>query len=259
MRGYLGLFKVRFIAGLQYRSAALAGIATQFVWGFMSILLYQVLSTQQMPADQLSTYFWLRQAFLTLIAVWAMDTSLFSGVESGEFAYEWVRPYDLYSFWFVRNLAYRLARCLLRCFPVLVLAFFLPDPFRLHLPVSFASFAFFLVSLLLSCLLIVSINMIILLLTFFTKNSLGVRVIFTGFFDLLDGSSIPYPFFPALLRQILQISFFYGLSTTPFFIYLGRIEPLRSIAFQIGWLIVMIGIGRWLMRHVRYRLEVFGG
>ena len=37
MKKYLSLLRMRFIAGLQYRAAALAGIATQFAWGFMLI------------------------------------------------------------------------------------------------------------------------------------------------------------------------------------------------------------------------------
>ena len=38
---YLTLFRIRFIAGLQYRAAALAGIMTQFAWGGMTVLLYR--------------------------------------------------------------------------------------------------------------------------------------------------------------------------------------------------------------------------
>ena len=32
MKKYLSFFRLRFITGLQYRTAALAGIATQFFW-----------------------------------------------------------------------------------------------------------------------------------------------------------------------------------------------------------------------------------
>ena len=41
MKQYLTFFKMRFIAGLQYRVAALAGMSTQIVWGFMEVLLYR--------------------------------------------------------------------------------------------------------------------------------------------------------------------------------------------------------------------------
>lgn len=41
MMGYFSYFKIRFIYGLQYRAAALAGIVTQFAWGFMYIMIYE--------------------------------------------------------------------------------------------------------------------------------------------------------------------------------------------------------------------------
>ena len=41
MKKYLSFFRIRFIAGLQYRAAAWAGISTQFAWGAMTLLMYR--------------------------------------------------------------------------------------------------------------------------------------------------------------------------------------------------------------------------
>jgi ABC-2 type transport system permease protein len=38
---YKSFFRMRFIAGLQYRAAAAAGIATQFAWGIMGLQMYK--------------------------------------------------------------------------------------------------------------------------------------------------------------------------------------------------------------------------
>ena len=40
MKAYSALFRIRFINALQYRAAALAGMATQFAWGFMEIFAF---------------------------------------------------------------------------------------------------------------------------------------------------------------------------------------------------------------------------
>ena len=40
MKKYLSFFRIRCIAGLQYRTAAWAGMATQFAWGGMTILMF---------------------------------------------------------------------------------------------------------------------------------------------------------------------------------------------------------------------------
>ena len=36
MKKYISFFKIRFSMGLQYRTAALAGVVTQFAWGSVS-------------------------------------------------------------------------------------------------------------------------------------------------------------------------------------------------------------------------------
>ena len=41
MKKYWSFFRMRFLGSLQYRAAAWAGIATQFAWGFMKLLMYR--------------------------------------------------------------------------------------------------------------------------------------------------------------------------------------------------------------------------
>lgn len=41
MKKYISFFRLRFSMGLQYRTAAAAGIVTQFFWGAMEILVYR--------------------------------------------------------------------------------------------------------------------------------------------------------------------------------------------------------------------------
>ena len=63
MKKYLSLFRMRFITGLQYRAAAIAGISTQFAWGFLNILLFKALyetnpSAFPLEFSELSAYIW---------------------------------------------------------------------------------------------------------------------------------------------------------------------------------------------------------
>ena len=259
MRQYASLFRVRFLAGLQYRGAAIAGVFTQFAWGFLSILLFSVFNTSNMEPEHLATFFWLRQAFIALTAVWAMDSSIFTIIEDGGVAYESVRPTDLYTLWFIRNLAYRTARFALRFLPILLIAFNLPRPFQMIMPVSLPIFLFFQISMIIMLLLQVSINMLIYIGSIQLKSSLGIRVFTMALFDLLDGSTIPYPFFPEWVQNVLGYTFFFSLQTSPFFIYLGLIDPLSTISMQIVWLIIMVVIGKLWMKKTLHAIEVFGG
>lgn len=74
MKPYLSLFRMRVTAGQKYRAAAWAGVATQFFFGFMYIMIYRSFymssaSTPPMEWAQLVSYTWLQQAFLAIIAL----------------------------------------------------------------------------------------------------------------------------------------------------------------------------------------------
>ena len=81
---YIGIFRMRLIAGMQYRAAAWAGIATQFFWGGIELLVYAAFyrSSGQapMPYGQLADLVWMRQAFLALVMLWAQDGELLETV-----------------------------------------------------------------------------------------------------------------------------------------------------------------------------------
>ena len=79
MRAYLSYFKLKFISGLQYRQAAYAGIATQFFFGFVYIMIYVAFyqtggKNLPMELPQLITYVWLNQSFFALISQFYKDS-----------------------------------------------------------------------------------------------------------------------------------------------------------------------------------------
>src|SRR5690606_3219840 len=82
MNAYVSVLKLRLMNGLQYRTAAIAGVATQFFFGFMFIMIFEAFyahTTQAPPMSltQLITYIWLQQAFLSFIMLWFRDSELF--------------------------------------------------------------------------------------------------------------------------------------------------------------------------------------
>jgi hypothetical protein len=82
---YFSFFRMRFIAGLQYRAAALAGIVTQFVWGVMEILMYRAFyqvnpEAFPMTFQELSSYIWLQQSLLALFMTWFLENEIFQTI-----------------------------------------------------------------------------------------------------------------------------------------------------------------------------------
>lgn len=267
MKKYWSFFRIRFLHGLQYRAAAVSGIATQFAWGAMEILLFRAFyqadaASFPMAFPALVNYIWLQQAFLALYMIWFWEMELFDLITTGDAAYELCRPIRLYDMWFVRGLAVRLSRSALRCFPVLLLAALLPAPYGLTLPKDPATWFFVLLSMVLGLLLVAAMNMVVYMSVFFTVSSLGTRLIITSLADFCSGAVVPLPFFPPGLLRFLSVLPFASVQNVPFRIFGGDISGdalYRSLALQVFWLTVMVIAGRLLERRALSKTVFQGG
>src|SRR5690606_4249943 len=136
---YVSIWRLTFLNGLQYRTAALVGLTTLFFFGFIFIMIFAAFYknsavTPPMEWKQLVSYMWLQQIFLNLVMLWSRDNSIFQLITSGNIAYELCRPAHLYPLWYMKLLAQRLAAALLRCFPILIVVLLLPENYRLEFP-----------------------------------------------------------------------------------------------------------------------------
>ena len=267
MRAYYSLFKMRVLRGLQYRIPAMAGVCTQFFWGFMYIMIFEAFykstpTVQPISFTQLIQVIWLQQSFLWFIVLWIRDADLIFLITSGNIAYELCRPVDIYYFWYAKLIAYRLSSTLLRCLPILIVAFLLPQPYTFLLPSNFQVFFLFLITLLLGLILVVAISMLIYISTFFTLSLTGSILIYGVFGGFLAGMIIPVPLMPNILRNISYMLPFRYTSDLPFRIYAGNIgmeEALISIVVQVFWIIIIVLSGKIWMKKALKRIVVQGG
>ena len=267
MKKYISFFRLRLVMGLQYRSAAVAGMVTQFFWGFMEIMMFQAFyeadpAAFPMTGRGLAAYIWLQQAFLAFFETWGIDWEIFSDILSGNIAYELCRPIHIYDMWFSRNVGNRLARGALRCLPILLVAVLLPDPYGLRAPVSIPNLFLFIMTLILGLLVLVALIMVLYVMTCYTLSSDGLRALFSSVVDFFAGAVIPLPFFPAGMRRILEVLPFAALQNVPLRVYSGDLagpELLRAIALQFFWLVVLICIGKFLCLKAERRAVIQGG
>ncbi len=261
------LFKMRLRQGLTYRTAALAGVATQFFWGMILIMMFTAFygeteAVNGFSRSHLVSYIWLQQAFLAFIALWMRDSDLFALIESGNIAYELCRPINLYAFWYTKLLSTRLSSAALRCLPILLVALFIPKPYNLILPGSGVTLIMFILSLLLGVMINVAISMFIYISVFITLSPTGSLLLFSVVGEFLAGMVIPIPLMPEALRQILNFLPFRYTADLPFRIYSGnlsRTESITGIIIQLVWLILLPVIGDWLMKKALKHLVVQGG
>ncbi|MCJ7842000.1 ABC transporter permease [Lederbergia sp. NSJ-179] len=267
MNAYISVLRLKLQTGLQYRTAAFAGVATQFFWGFMYIMIFEAfyehaIQSPPMSLKELITYLWLQQSFLAFVMLWFRDNELFELITTGNIAYELCRPCDIYGFWYAKLLAQRLASAILRSFPILIVAFLLPQPYKMTLPENGTTSLLFILALLLGLLLMISISMLIYISVFLTMSPTGSLLMFSIIGDFFAGLTIPIPFMPEWLQKIAYLLPFRFTADFPFRVYSGHIshgEAVEGICIQLIWLVLLVFIGQFCIKKALKRVVVQGG
>jgi len=267
MIAYLTYFKLKFISGLQYRSAAVAGVMTQFFFGLVYIMVYVAFSESgngslPMELGALTSYIWLNQAFFALIYQFYKDSEIYTMIRNGDISYELSRPKNMYFMWYFKELGQRLSNVLLRFLPVILITIFLPYPYNLGVSCSCSNFFIFLISLVMGALLVVALTTLYPILTLMTMNEKGIVNVFMIVGDILSGLVIPLPFFPKFLQRISSFLPFQYISDLPFRLYVGDLSisfGIKGIIIQLLWIIILIILGNILLKMNLKRVIVQGG
>lgn len=267
MKQYLSVFRIQFISSLQYRAAAAAGLFTNCLWGLMEIIAFSAFykadpSSFPMDFSQTASYVWMQQAFSQLFFLTAWDHQFPALIESGGVAYQLTRPIDLYYHTYCQSVAKRLAAGMLRCWPILLVASLVPNPYRIVLPPDWLHLLLFLASMALSVSVVVAFSMLMYVSVFYTLSGRGMKLVIGQIAELLSGAIVPLPFFPASVQKVLELSPFGAMQNLPLRVYSGNLsvlESLQGIGLQLFWLAVLVAIGRvWMNRALR-RVVVQGG
>ena len=267
MKKYFSLFRIRFINSLQYRVALLGHIFKNFIFAIMEILVYAAIyrtDAFSLPMDfsQLVSYVWMSQTFIILFAVVFGDGEIYSAISSGEVVYDLVRPIGLYGKWFSQSAANRISFAAINCLPLIIVAAFMPEPYRLNLQMPLGQIAMFLISAVLAFLVVVAFAMIMYVSLFYIISQRGVRIIVTAVTSFLSGGEIPLVFFPDRILAVVKLLPFAAMQNMPLQIFTGVIsgmDAVKGIGFQLFWLAALCILGQLGMRHALKRVIVQGG
>lgn len=266
---YWAYFTANFRALMRYRVAALAGFATQAFWGLLRLSLfaafYAALPPNERPplnGHELTAYLWLGQALFVLLPM-RPDPEAVELVREGNLAYELTRPLDMYSLWFARSSAQRLAPMLLRLPLVALFAVLVPSADRaLSLPPSFAAFAGFIAALAAAWLLSGALTAFMSVLCLWIDGGNGVAQLIAILAFVSSGLLLPLPMLPKSAQTIATWLPFAGLLDTPLRLYSSQIPPARAafaLARTLAWACTLIAAGRFMLRRSLARVEVQGG
>ncbi len=274
LRPYLAVFAGRLQLTLQYRTAALAGFATQLWFGVIRIMIfaafYAGVAAGQghlpMSLGNAVAYTWLGQAFLAFLP-WSADPEVADMVRSGAVAYERLRPVDTYAWWYVRALAWSMARVAPRAllmfgFAAVVLPLVGLGKWGLAPPPTIEAGLMFCLSVAGMIVLSASLTMAINIVMVSSLNDRGVNTLAAPLVNVLSGMVVPLAFFPGWLTPILRAQPIAGLADIPFSIYFGGLTGAQAwagVGLQFAWTAVLILVGRWQLGGAMARLQIQGG
>jgi len=266
MNTYLSFFRMRFLTLIQYRAAALAGVATQWAFGMMKVLVLWAFyassdAAQPMSFAQAATYVWMGQAMLGTLP-WNVDQEIMTSVLTGQVAYELLRPLDMYAMWFARTLALRTAPTLLRAAPQFVIASLLvPAPFGMAAP-SPGGLIAWLAAMICAVLLSSAITNLMHAFTFVTIRAEGVVRFLPTLVLFFSGMIVPLRLMPDWIQAFARFQPFAGLMDLPSQLFSGSLAPGSAwwiVPTQLFWTAAFVLTGRALMKSGIRRVRVAGG
>ncbi len=266
MRAYWSIVRIRFIALLQYRAAAAAGIFTQLFFGFVMIYVMREFffsspGDQPLTLAQTVTYVWLGQAMLGMMP-WSGDAEVIDMIKNGNISYELCRPLQLYNHWYCRLLALRTAPTILRGVPIFAVILLLPGDFAMRPPPGPAAFGAWVLATMGALLLGCALSNIITICTLWTIAGDGMNRLMPALVIMLSGSIVPLPFFPDWMQGTLRFLPFSGLVDAPNQFFIGTMPPGQvwiMLTHQLSWTVAVALAGRALIALATRRVIIQGG
>jgi len=257
---YLRLAAAGFRRYSTYRTAALAGLATNVVFGFMrcAVLLTVFAGSAQVagydPAAAV-TFVWVGQALIDVVLTWG-NTGLAERVRSGDIAIDLVRPWDLQLAALAEDLGRAGFSMMVRFVPpMLVGAAF----YELRLPGTVLGWAAFALGVVLAIVIGFAVRFLLNLTAFWLLDWRGVFGLYAVLSSVFGGLVLPVGMFPQWARVAIWCTPFPATLQVPADLLVGRGAALPLLAHQLAWAVALLWLGRVVLRRAERVLVVQGG
>jgi ABC-2 type transport system permease protein len=257
---YPQLARAGFRRFASYRQAALAGLATNCVFGLLraSVLIAVLAQRGTVGGYDVATavtYVWLGQGLITVVDLWS-ERTLANRIRTGDVVIDLGRPWDLQAALLAGDLGRAGYAVGIRLVPPMLIgmAFF---PFRF--PEHLVTWVLFAVSALFAVVASFGIRFLLNLSAFWLLDARGVLAVWGTVGGVVSGLILPISWFPAWAQAVLAWTPFPALFQTPIDVFTERGDPLALIAHQVVWGAILLAVGRVVLTRGARRLVVQGG
>jgi ABC-2 type transport system permease protein len=260
---YWAFARVGFINTLAFRLRYYTGIVTYFIYVSVYYFIWKAIyahstSIEGFDFAHLLTYIgvgWIIRSFYFN----NIDQDLAYQVIEGRLAMDLIKPVNIQIMYVARAAGESVFRLALLTVPTAILLFWV---YPLRLPAGIGHAGAFLVSVLLSFLIVAAINFAVGTFALRLQSILGLMRAKFFLLELFSGLLLPMTFFPHMVQKILGVMPFEYISYVPMLIYLGKLNGgglARAIAIQIFWVVVLLALGDGLWRWSTRKVIIQGG
>jgi ABC-2 type transport system permease protein len=262
MRLYVEVARRTYRRIATYRSATLAGVFTNTVFGFL--LAYVLLAVYEERTDvggfdaiDAVTFTFVAQALLMALGMFS-DTEIADRITTGDVVVDLQRPYDHQAWWAGVSYGKAAYYIVFRGVPPFLagaLAFHLRLPSPAH-AVAFLASAFLAVGVAFGWRYLLQLT------AFWLLDVRGANQLGWLTAQFLAGFFIPLVFFPGWLEAIARALPFAAMLQVPVEVWLGKHTGsglVGVLALQAVWLVALALAGRWVMSVAMRRVVVQGG
>lgn len=258
---YLAYTRVEFLRGLRYRAnywATLAGsvFITVIQWSLWTAVYRNNGSVAGVSLASMIAYTLMGRVTSGFLAE-PSNLRMGPRVRRGAIVHDLVKPADLHVQLLFQSLGAALFRLVSTGLPLFII---LLATGTLTLPGPLSAVAF-LVSLLMGYVTVFSTSFVSGVLTFYTKNGVGIDHLYT-LVEFLSGMYLPLQFFPGWLRRIADYLPFKAIHYIPMAIWSGMTRPgevVAAMVSQVIWTALMVILCRAVWSSAVKHLTVQGG
>ena len=262
MRLYVEVARRTFTRTSTYRSATVAGVFTNTVFGFL--LAYVLLAVYRQRADvggfdvrDALTFTFVAQGLLMPLGLFS-TTEIADRITTGDVVVDLQRPYDHQAWWAAVTYGQAIFYSAFRGVPPFVVGALV---FDLQLPSS-GNLAAFLLSVALAVGISFGWRYLLQMAAFWIIDVRGPNQLGMLTAHFLCGAFIPIVFFPGWLEGLCRALPFASMVQHPIELWLGEPQVggiLGVLALQVAWLLALVALGRLVLARALHRVVVQGG
>jgi ABC-2 type transport system permease protein len=247
-----------------YRGATFAGAFTNTAYGFIQAYVLLTVFRERndvagFDAIDVVTFTFVAQGLLAAMGAFG-QLELSERITSGDVVSDLYRPYDLQAWWMAQELGRSGFQLIFRGITPFAVG---AVAFHLRLPADAGIWAAFAVSVALAAGISFAWRYAIALSSFWLLDVRGLVQLTGLVFLFFSGFLLPVAFFPSGLRAVAHALPFAAVVELPVEVFLSKHRSVADLAGvfarQVGWLIVLLGLGRVIQSRAWRRVVVQGG